>query len=255
MPTAAAYLRVAADLRDQIVAGALAPGDRLPSRARISQTYQVGQNVAISAVQVLMAEGLIEGRAGSGVYVRRATGQLRVQRSSIHGHVQGAPFVATRSGELIAGERESRSSTAQAPAHIAYRLGIPVGSDTMRSEYVFTAGGERTMFSTSWEPLTITGGTSIALPNAGPAAGEGVVERMASIGIDVDRTIEAVSARTASADEAVRLNVPKDSIVQVLERTYYTGNRAVETADIVVAASRYQIAYEIPVSPRRGRPS
>ncbi len=197
-----------------------------------------------------MAEGLVEGRTGSGVYVRQTTGHLRVQRSSLSGHVHGSPFVATRTGELIAGQRESVSSTMPAPARIAARLRIEVGEATMRSEYEFTAGGERTMLSTSWEPLAITGGTPVALPNAGPGAGEGVVERMAYIGVIVDRTVEAVSARTASADEALRLNVPKGSIVQVLERTYYAADRPVETADIVVAASRYQIEYEIPVYPR-----
>ncbi|MCI2424150.1 GntR family transcriptional regulator [Saccharopolyspora sp. K220] len=251
MAEPAGYLRVADDLRERIISGGLAPGDRLPSRTEISRTYRVGQNVAISAVQILMAEGLVEGRAGSGVFVRHTTGHLRVQRSSMSGHVHGAPFVATRSGDRIPGERESTSSTMPAPAHIAARLGIEVGEGVMRSEYAFMAGGERTMMSTSWEPLAITGGTPVALPNTGPKAGEGVVERMAYIGILVDRTVEAVSARPASADEAHRLNVPKGSIVQVLQRTYYTADRPVETADIVVAASRYQIEYEIPVSPRQ----
>lgn len=249
----AAYLTVVADLRHQIRSGLLGPGDRLPSRATISRQYRVGQNVAIAAVQVLIVEGLVEGRAGSGVYVRDPSRQLRVQRSSLTGHVRGAPFVATSDGELITGQRESVSSTTAAPARIAERLGVPVGVETMRSDYVFSAAGDRTMLSTSWEPLAITGGTPVVLPSAGPAAGEGVVERMAYIGVNVDRTVEAVSARRASADEAARLDVPRDSTVQVLERTYYAGDRAVETADIVVAASRYEIVYEIPVAPRPHR--
>jgi len=246
----AGYLAVADHLRARIRDGSLPPGARIPSRSALAREHGVGQNVASAAVQVLMAEGLVEGRAGSGVFVRQETGRLRLRRSSVTGHRDGAPIVSSRTGEQLPGSRECVSATVPAPPAIAVRLGVALGDPMMRSEYLFTAGGERTMFSTSWEPLAITAGTPIALPDAGPLAGEGVVERMAHIGIIVDRTVESVSARTASAGEALRLNVPKGSIVEVLERVYYAGDRAVETADIVVAASRYQITYEIPVSPR-----
>jgi GntR family transcriptional regulator len=249
--TTAAYLRVAAELRREILDGSRPPRERLPSRSELARRFGVGQNVAIAAVRVLMAEGLVEGRAGSGVYVRAATGRLRLQRSSATGIVRGAPIVVSSgTGAVTPGERETTSATAPAPPGIADRLGVPRGAPMMRTEYLFSAAGERTMMSTSWEPLELTGGTAVTLPNAGPLAGEGVVERMSHIGIEVDRSVEAVSARLASAYEANRLAVPAGSIVEVIERVYYAGDRPVETADIVVAASRYQMVYEIPVSAR-----
>ncbi|MYU47755.1 GntR family transcriptional regulator, partial [Streptomyces sp. SID7803] len=66
-----AYLRVASDLREKIVNGLLPPHTRLPSQARIREEYGgVSDTVALEARKVLMAEGLVEGRSGSGTYVR-----------------------------------------------------------------------------------------------------------------------------------------------------------------------------------------
>ncbi len=56
-----AYLRVASDLREKIVNGALPPHTRLPSQARIREEYGVSDTVALEARKVLMAEGWSRG--------------------------------------------------------------------------------------------------------------------------------------------------------------------------------------------------
>src|SRR5215813_1492578 len=66
------YLRVLDDLRSRIRSGLLAPGARVPSRNAIITNYGVGETAAKHALQVLVAEGLIEAKPGSGCYVRRA---------------------------------------------------------------------------------------------------------------------------------------------------------------------------------------
>jgi DNA-binding GntR family transcriptional regulator len=38
--------------------------------------------------------------------------------------------------------------------------------------------------------------------------------------------------------------VPRGAIVIVVRRTYLAGERPVETADVVVAADRYEFSYE-----------
>ncbi|MGP3954282.1 winged helix-turn-helix domain-containing protein, partial [Streptomyces sp. 7N604] len=76
-----AYLRVAGDLRQKIVDGSLPPHTRLPSQARIRQDYGVSDTVALEARKVLMAEGLVEGRSGSGTYVRERPVPRRVCRT------------------------------------------------------------------------------------------------------------------------------------------------------------------------------
>lgn len=84
------------------------------------------------------------------------------------------------------------------------------------------------------------------LPEEGPYAGAEVVARMRAIGHEVAPATEVVTARAVLADEAERLGEPMGSIVMLIQRTH-TGDRAVETADIVVPVDRYELAYTIPV--------
>lgn len=68
-PYKPAYIMVADDLRSRIESGDLQPGDQLPTKRQMAAQYQVSQQVIDSAMIVLRAEGLIEGRQGKGVYV------------------------------------------------------------------------------------------------------------------------------------------------------------------------------------------
>jgi GntR family transcriptional regulator len=65
----AAYLQVARDIREQITSGQLKPGDKLPSFAALCEHYKVSGTVIRTAIILLKAEQLIDGRQGKGVYV------------------------------------------------------------------------------------------------------------------------------------------------------------------------------------------
>lgn len=80
MPREAPYLAVADVLRARILAGEWEIGERLPSRARLAVEYGVGRNVIQRAMDRLITEGLLEGRAGSGTYVRTPPADLGVPR-------------------------------------------------------------------------------------------------------------------------------------------------------------------------------
>ncbi|WP_424529232.1 GntR family transcriptional regulator [Sphaerisporangium viridialbum] len=66
------YLQIADDLRDQIRRGTLAPGEPLPSTARLAEDYDASLSVVKMAVGILRNEGLVIGQQGKGVYVREA---------------------------------------------------------------------------------------------------------------------------------------------------------------------------------------
>jgi DNA-binding FadR family transcriptional regulator len=65
-----------AQLRRQIARGDFAPGDRLPTEVGLSEIHGVSRTVVREAIASLRADGMVESRQGSGVYV------LPVQRSA-----------------------------------------------------------------------------------------------------------------------------------------------------------------------------
>ncbi|WFB07613.1 GntR family transcriptional regulator [Streptomyces sp. LX-29] len=242
-----AYLRVADDLRKKIVGGELPPHARLPSQARIREVYGVSDTVALEARKVLMAEGLVEGRSGSGTYVREQPVQRRLSRTGYRSPTRCTPFRQEQADEQSRGTWESSSERGAASTEVAVRLRIEPGEEVMRTRYVFRSAGEPAMLSTSWEPLAVTGRTPVMLPEEGPLAGRGVVDRMAAIGLVVDNVAEEVSARPGLAEETLALGGVPGHAVLVVSRTFFVGRRPVETADVVTLAERYRIAYHLPV--------
>ncbi|MFE2868778.1 GntR family transcriptional regulator [Embleya sp. NPDC059259] len=240
-----AYRRIANDLRNRIGAGEFAAGGgALPSRFELCAHYGVSETVARQAVHVLVSEGWAITRPGAGTFVRERPEVTRILRTPRPERGRGSPFRADMEDRGHSGTWRSKSSTTTAPPEVAERLGIDPGDRVMRTVYVFLADDEPVMLSTSWEPLAITGATPILLPEEGPLAGKGVVDRMAAIGVRVAESSEVVSTRPASADEAERLGEPLGAPVLTIERTYWdTDGRPVETADIVVPGSRRELEY------------
>ncbi|MFF0625029.1 GntR family transcriptional regulator [Streptomyces sp. NPDC004296] len=250
MPEQPPYLRIADELRRRIAEHEWSPGDRLPSRAQIAQECGVGENVVRRAQELLISQGVLEGRAGSGTYVAAPRQRVRVVRSSAREQPNGSPFRADMKAVGKSGDWESRTEAkVPAPAEIASRLGIDEGDLCVRTVYEFLADGKPVQLSTSWEPYDLTGGTLVVLPEGGPHAGVGVVNRMAEIGITVSHAVEQPEPRQANAEEASLLGIQKASLVTHIRRTYYSDEgRPVETADIVVPAALCEIVYEIPIS-------
>ncbi|MFF5843736.1 GntR family transcriptional regulator [Streptomyces massasporeus] len=242
-----AYLRVAGDLRKKIVDGQLPPHTRLPSQARIRQEYGVSDTVALEARKVLMAEGLVEGRSGSGTYVRERPVPRRISRSGYRPTGGATPFRQEQADGESRGTWESSSEQSEASVAVAERLGIEPGERVMCTRYLYREGGEAMMLSTSWEPLTVTGRTPVMLPEEGPVGGMGVVERMRAIDVIVDNVTEEVGARPGLAEELLVLGGVPGHVVLVIQRTFYASGRPVETADVVVPADRYRVAYHLPV--------
>ncbi|MYV77975.1 UTRA domain-containing protein [Streptomyces sp. SID1046] len=250
MPEQPPYLRIADVLRQRIAEHVWTAGDRLPSRSQIAEECGVGENVVRRAQELLISQGVLEGRAGSGTYVAEPRQRVRVVRSTAREQPGGSPFRADMQALGKQGNWESRTEAkVSAPAEIAARLGIAEGELCVRTVYEFLADGRPVQLSTSWEPYELTAGTLVVLPEGGPHAGVGVVNRMAEIGITVSHAVEQPEPRQATAEEASLLGIQKAALVTHIRRTYYSDQgQPVETADIVIPATLCEIVYEIPVS-------
>lgn len=200
------------------------------------------------AQELLTSQGVLEGRAGSGTYVAEPRERVRVVRSSAREQSSGSPFRQDMKAIRRQGDWESRTDAkVPAPAEIATRLGIAEGELCVRTTYEFLADG-KPQLSTSWEPYAVTGGTLVVLPEGGPHAGAGVMNRMAEIGVTISHAVEQPEPRHATAEEASLLGIQKAALVTHIRRTYYSDEgRPVETADIVVPAAHCEVVYEIPI--------
>jgi GntR family transcriptional regulator len=244
------YLRVLEDLRMRICAGALEPGARVPSRNAIMSRYGVGETAAKHALQVLGSEGLIEARAGSGSYVRKVVAPRSLEHDRLH--YPGSPFglagpaASPADGQPATAGRvswEHQTQQLAAPAPIARRLGLDPGTPVTATRYLLTSDGEPVQLALSYEPPGLTEGTAVALPEQGPHAGRGVIERMRSVGLEVDQVLEELSVRPALLAEAGALAIPPGSPVLVVERAHLAGEQVVEVAEIIIPADRFRLRY------------
>jgi DNA-binding GntR family transcriptional regulator len=245
-----AYLRIAADLRARILAGEFAPGDRIPTETQLMALHGVSRTVAKWAVAELKRDGLVEGRRGSGVYVREV--QRLVRRSGWRDIRSQAgettsPFARDAAAAGRTGHWDPESERTVADLDTARRLAIEPGDPVMSTRYVFYADDEPIQLAHSREPLAITAGTPVEWPEDGAAVG--VVARFDTIGVRIDEVQEEISARMAYPHEIDALRLPRrGGYVLVIERTYFAESRPVETADIVLQGDRYRLQYRLPIA-------
>lgn len=258
------YLRVLEDLRSRIRSGLLEPGARVPSRNAIITKYGVGETAAKHALAVLVTEGLIEARPGSGCYVRKtpAAGFLEHDRPQFPGSPFGIGEVKSSASDRAADQAhaaarmltwEHQTHKAPPPPEIAGRLGLRHGEHATTTRYLLRADGEPVQLAVSYEPAGVTAGTPVALPEQGPLAGRGVIERMRSLGVEVDDVVEQVSVRPSSLGEASALNMPAGGLALVVERSHHAGAKVVEIAEVVIPAERFRLRYRFPVTSTAAR--
>jgi GntR family transcriptional regulator len=244
--TTPAYQRIADQIRQAIVDGRLAPGSKLTPASQLAADYGVVPATVREATNLLLREGLLTSHPGSGLFVREQPEIIRMVRSWYQNPGTGSPWRASMAELGRVGDWESESHAETATPAVAQRLGVQTGARVMVTRYLYTLDGAPAFLATSWEPLELTDGTEIMLPEAGPNAGRGVRDRMEIIGHKPTHCREENLARTLTGDEADRLQMHSGIAVLVVERTYYQDALPLETADVVFPP-HIRAVYEIAV--------
>lgn len=234
------YLWLAEQLREPILRGEMPPGTRLPSRTRLARSYRVSEQISRTALRLLVTEGLVEARPGSGYFVRMVPELFRLCRTD----ASSGSGLGTLRREEIGTEQEQ--SAGPLSARLRLRDGDPVYRTTSRG----LASDLPITLHQSWEPAGLTTGTLRTPFDAAPDIG--LLERLSAAGHPVDRVVEEVGVRSLRDSEASLLGSAPGIPVLVVERTHYSANRPVETSDLIGSAEQCRLLYKLTLArPRR----
>lgn len=244
------FLQVAGALRDKISNGKYAVGTRIPSARELADQYGVALTTAVRAVDELRGEGLIETHRGRGSFVTRTPELFRQGASRYQRNPDG---LAPNRTESAAGgwtdEVQAERWREPASPEIADRLRLEPDAQVTVARYLWTVDGQPIQVGTQYEPLSITGGTAIEEPVDGTRGNPGVIARFDSIGIHVDRVEEQTRTRMPSGGESKTLRIGAGVPVFEIKRTHWAGDKAVETANIIIRGDRMVITttHDVPL--------
>jgi GntR family transcriptional regulator len=247
------YRLVADELRRRILAGAIAPGQLLPSETVLIEEFGVSRGTIREAVALLRAEGLVVTEHGRGTYARpvlpvRRLGADRYRREVESIAEPGPPvtsFTRDQGVDWSAYQLDKEFREVPAPAAVAELFGFEAGTMLLERQFLFRAHGVPQQMSVSSYPLDLVAGTPVADPANEPWPG-GNIAQLHSLGITVTKIRERVRARMPLADETQALRIPSGVPVLAITRQTYDGDRVVEVAvDIVLPADRTELVYDI----------
>jgi len=134
-------------LTEEITAGNLAPGSRLPTEQEMMANFGVSRTVVREAIAVLRAEGLVETRQGSGAFVsddpRRRP--FRIDPEGLQSldevlNVMELRIAVESEAAGLAAQRHSRADLARMDRTIsAFRKAIARGDTAVDADYDFHA--------------------------------------------------------------------------------------------------------------------
>lgn len=240
-----AYRQVADHIRAQIDTGEYPPGAKLPSERDLVESYGVSRPTIRDAIGLLRAEGVVIAEHGRGVFVRPTGGLVRLSRlsraarqanrSAFLGDAAAGGFTATVRVKIYFDSADDRA---------AELLGVEPGTELCVRDRVMSADGVAVQLAVSRLPRTITKGTAIEHEDTGVG---GVHSRLEEAGYPVGHFTETVGARMPTPVESSALQITSGTPILTVTRVAYAmDDTPLEVNDIVLAADRYELAYDIP---------
>lgn len=234
------YQEIADELRTQILAGELAPGDKLPGENTLMERYGKARSTVRQALDVLRSEGLIESKQGVGVTVRtfRPLRRPAVQRLSSEIWHSGRSI-----WDVDLEDRPYRVEVDvdedEAPGSIARILGTE--GPVCRRSRRFYVDNKLVQTAVSYIPLDLAAGTAIMQQDTGPG---GVYARLADGGHRPARFKEEVRTRMPTPQEAERFGLGPGSPIFLIRRAAATEQgRVVEVNEMTLDGSNYILEY------------
>ncbi|TLS43933.1 GntR family transcriptional regulator [Streptomyces montanus] len=256
-----AYEEIADDLRRSIREGERKPGDRLPSEADLAECYKRSVPTIQNALRLLSAEGLIDKQHGRGNFVRRPrTRAVRENRRHQWEKDRARKPLTTRA-ETGATEQDTglelddlvfyaKYREIEAPKELANAFGVPEGTALVERTYRTRHAAETAPFNlvTSYLVRAMVAANSDLLDDTKEPWPGGTPNQLFTVGIELDRVEERITARPPTPEEARELELPNGTSVILLRKTSYDINdRVVDISDVTLPGDRTELLFTTPL--------
>ncbi|MEO0729825.1 MAG: FadR/GntR family transcriptional regulator [Pseudomonadota bacterium] len=203
--------KIEAELRAKFASGAIAPGDKLPTEAALSQSYSVSRTVVREALAGLRADGLVVARQGSGVFaadVQQASERVLYapynhgKLSSIIEVLELRAAVESEAAALAAVRSSPAEVAKLEECHLAVRRALEDGSNARREDYAFHLAIAQSTHNTHFvEFFRFLGSRTIPReqPEAASSGAQPTRPELRQFHIEHGAVVSAIVARDADA--------------------------------------------------------
>lgn len=201
MPRELRYLRIAADLRQQIADGRLVPGNLLPSESALANEHGVSRVTVRKALTELKNDGIVDSRQGFGWYVVGSPlRQSMRDLTTIERQVRAAGQNPSR--ELVG------FSFRDTPEALS---GVLATDSVLEIARIDRVNGQAFATATVWARGDLAAGLSPRALERRPLSDQ--------LGVELGGATQVIAAVSASTEDADRLGVPTGAPLLRVERT------------------------------------
>jgi GntR family transcriptional regulator len=204
--TGSRHAAIAATLREQIVAGELAPGSALPSETRLSTRFNVSRGTVRQALATLRAEGLVVGGRGRVPVVRRPG------FSQSFDQLLSFTYWAHQLGRTPSA-RTLELARRPAPPEEAHQLGIAPGTPVFQYTRLRLLDGEVVMV----ERTTLIERVGRLLLDCDLDGGS-VYAQLGARGVEFAEAQQTIAAIGAAREDAEWLGIPRRAPILEVRR-------------------------------------
>jgi GntR family transcriptional regulator len=251
------YERIAAELRQKIHDGEMQAGEQLPAEQTLKTDYKVSLPVVRQALDLLESEGLVDRVHGRGTYVRAQPQRVRRTPERYQWEKDRVQLSETQRRRTGATERDTgltmsdldfhaEYDSVPATADLASCFGVPRGAKLLRRRYRTRSIREDTPLNLVHSYLVYdvaAENPSLLDPKHEPWPG-GTQHQLHTIGIELDRIVDQISARPPSPEEAEELNLkPGVSVLLLRKISIATNDQVAEVSDVILPGDRTEFVY------------
>lgn len=235
-----AYMRVYTNLKRQITEGEYPVGSLLPTETELEKLFDVSRTTIRKAVEMLSHEGYVSARQGRGTEVLDYTTKQNLNL------VTSTSETLERRGFTVR-TKNMHIDRVKAVGRIARDLKLPEGSEVIRLQRIQLADDMPVAIMKNYlNPVFVPG-----LENHRDEFTRLYDFMEEYYGINIESAQDRITAKNASFEEAMMLNVPVGTALVYLSRVCYHAGEPVDVDHVSLVGGRYEFEVRMTGRPKK----